>query len=339
MDKKLLISAIGLPEKERNVLTVTARLLSAFGITVEIAEAGTDGDIAVIDPTSDAGKQHLLNPPAHQARLVISEQDGVTEGRRHLKRPVLVQTLRDALVEIIENFEASGGSAADAKTVTEEKAKAKAAPSPVVQPVAAVAMSDTKGSLLKACSGAVLGKQMLEVKTEGLPAFYIHGPSRYVYTQAADDAIEAFAAARREVNWTRLVEQDFVKATANIKGRPLADIYWPLMMAGGQGEALPAEMQNQALKLKAWPRIKTAYAQNEHLILLLQLSKHPMTAQAAAKAAGVSQTLANDVFMAVHVMDIGVAAAPVEAAAPAAESAKPKGLFGKIMQHLARKSA
>ena len=92
MSKSLFVSPIGLTEKERTVLVVTVRLLSALDFQVDVADEERVADIALIDPETEEGRRYLQGVVTSPIKVMVGAE-GSTDGVPHVTRPIMVQRL------------------------------------------------------------------------------------------------------------------------------------------------------------------------------------------------------------------------------------------------------
>ena len=245
----------------------------------------------------------------------------------------MVQTIKDHLVDMIERMKSS-------TVVTAAPPKAPVAPAAktATQPAQTTSPADTGAStLFYSVLQAVEQKQMLRIDCKDHPAVFVHGPTRYLYSQAKPEEVCAMAKLPGEQLKTQVLDEgSFMQGAKGIKGRQLSGLLWSMMALGGKGRSLPENIANQSVRLKLWPRFRPDYVQTDCLNVAVHLLKYGLTPQLAAQKSGVDMAVVNDFFRIAHLLNMVEVEAASTAATPV-QAAESKGLLGKIMRHLARR--
>ncbi len=311
MPSTVSISAIGLTHQENTVLGVAVNLLSAFEVAVHLLPAGdAGGHIAVVNSESDAGRHYV--PAPFQKQLVLAEREGRGDNRQYLLKPIRVQALKDALLELI----------------------AAAAPAANDRPAAAKQARGTP--LFYSLVDAIIEHRLVRLKGSGIQLM-VHGPSRSLYAQAAVADLVTLIEGGGGVQADTLGEADFMQACRGAREVKLQDLLWTAARHGGVGELRPGHSLEQRVRLTLWPRFAPRDSKPEYLRLSAALTAQPMTLQQAADRCAAPLPLVLDFFNAALALGIvEVSAAPV---APPPAPKKPSGQRAGLLAMIARRLA
>lgn len=322
------IAPIGLTEQESTVLSVTANLLSAFDMLVEVVRDGDgggdgDGHIAIVDLDSEAGKSYLRGGSSKQAKLIFSECSGSTAGIEHLQKPIRVHALKEALLDLAKRLDSAvHGSPVQG---TERKSQAAAGPLPE--------------SLYYAVTKAVIEGELVCIKSPSGAVLHIHGPGRQIYTSVDGNALDEMAKLdKASFRVDVLTEAEFIPGTIGKPARNLNELIWRAAYFGGRGILMPQHSPHVPVKLVAWPKFTKGYVKPGYLKLAATMAKKPLTLAEAIQFTGISEAVANDFYNAVYALGL-IETGHRSQVGTIKKATGYNGLFAKIAKHLTLKRA
>lgn len=324
---EVTLSVVGLSSQEGTVVNVAANLLVALDHSIKVLGSGDhSGDIVLLSPSSEVGQAALSTLDGGQHALLFVDDEAEAKGYLAVTRPVRVQTLRDALIELLQRLPANRAPRAKAPTAAAEMVTNRA-PS-----------ADLPGNLFYKVLDAVVHGSLTRIVCGGSNIVLIHGPSKTIYTRVDGMTLEKISQQPPEMlRAETLGESDFLQAAKGMSITRLHDVIWLAERHGSRGVLLPGHSMEVPIRLKVWPKFNSRHVRPEYLKLAALLSRQPLTLKALAEAGGVSLAHAIDFYNASVAFDVieEMASAPV--ATPSPKPASSGGLLGMIAKKLALK--
>ncbi|EIJ43871.1 hypothetical protein BegalDRAFT_3045 [Beggiatoa alba B18LD] len=275
----LTVTSVGLDNTEQSVLNVAVNLLKKHQIHATLlSPEDNNGQIVVVDLDKPIGKTFYQQFQSAGKRQLILLSDNIINDNRHLmlKKPVLVQTLKDLLVETSKQ--------PANKTFTSPPSSIVAPPclqlstSTIANPPKPQRTVVTTDSLFQVLRKARTEGQIIQVFYSPHPPLFIDGKQGIIATSCSRELLykivfNQYNSVRTQV----LTEADFQILSSGKQILSLEQVLWYATLYGSQTELLGDISPTTPVRLKAWPNLSRLECEPVHIQLSALLASQALS--------------------------------------------------------------
>ncbi len=343
--RSLAISFVGLEGTDFSVLKVATNLLTTRdGLQIVLHENNfLDSNIFIVDIDKEAGKQAYKNFEYGKNHTLLVICENSLNDQRHyvLRKPVRVQTLRDAIFDIYnELFNKHNKNVADntsPKIVTSATATSSAV-TPAPQTVVSNSSLKSNDILFFNLLELTQQQQCAQLFCSPFPPLFINAPKKLVATSSSRDILRKITRNQNnKLNNTKLLDSDFEVLSRGQLMMPLEHLLWSSALYGSNGILMKELTEDTMLQLKAWPNFSRLEFEPEHMKLTSLLSTMPMSVKQVHTRTQLALPVIIGFFNAIHATGLTVirqAAQTEKKVENKPVSSIKQGLLNKIAQRL-----
>lgn len=326
-DKTMSISFVALSATDSAVLSVASNLLEKNDIQAcLLKEEDKTGTIIVIDIDNEEGAEffNTFDYTGNRQVLLLSSKGVYNQRHEILQKPVRVQTLKDALIDI------------HTRLYREIPAK-----NSFVMPteVSSSQDCDIKNTLFYHLLQIKKAQSIVQLFCPPHSPLFINGKENIIASAASKEVLEAITHDYTgNIKTTQLSEADFTVLARGQRLLSLDSIMWESALYGSQGQLVEGHDKQQAVTLRAWPNFPRLEFSTEHMRLAACMTGYTLSlAQIEQKMHLPWATIAG-FYNALWATDL-IIQGNTETASPqpmekAEKSEKKAGLFSKLAQRL-----
>lgn len=340
--RSLAISFVGLEGTDFSVLKVATNLLTTRdGLQIVLHENNfSDSNILIIDIDKEAGKQAYKNFEYGKNHTLLVICENSLNDQRHyvLRKPVRVQTLRDAIFdiynELFNKLNKNVGSNV-AKVATSEAPAAATLPAQTVLNNSVLKANDI---LFFNLLELVQQQQCAQLFCSPFPPLFINAPKKLVATSSSREVLRKITRNQsNKLNNTKLLDSDFEVLSRGQLMLPLEHLLWSSALYGSNGILMKELTEDTMLQLKAWPNFSRLEFEPEHMKLTSLLSSMPMSVKQVHARTQLALPVIIGFFNAIHATGLTVIRQANQADKKVENkpvSSIKQGLLNKIAQRL-----
>jgi len=324
-DKIMSISFVALSTTDSAVLNVASNLLEKNDIQAcLLAEADRTGTIVVIDIDDEAGAQFFkdFDYAGNRQVLLLSSKGVYNQRHEILQKPVRVQTLKDALIDI------------HTRLYREIPAK-----NSFVMPaeVSSNQDCDIENTLFHHLLQIKKNQSIVQLFCPPHSPLFINAKENIIASAASKEVLQAITHDYTgNIKTTQLSEADFTVLARGQRLLSLDNIMWESALYGSQGQLIAGHDKQQVVTLRAWPNFPRLEFSTEHMRLAACMTGYSLSLAQVEQKMNLPWATIAGFYNALWATDLIIqgkadTAAPPE---PVQKSEKKTGLFSKLAQRL-----
>lgn len=291
-DHVIIVSIVELSSTDQAVLNVVSHLLEKERFKVRFLEKGdTSGMLVLVDIDTSIGHDFYQQVKAiHGQTLLLLSTEIINEHRYSvLRKPIRVQTLKDALLDSY--------SLLTPQTVSQDTADN------VQQTVPPIL--DPKTSLFFILLNAKQEKQIIQIFCYPHTSLFINSTEGIVATSASRETLrKVLSSLNSHMKITKLSTADFEVLAKGQFILPLPHILWMAALYSSHGHLIPGHSEETLIQLKSWPNLSRLECKMEHIKLASIMTSQPLTLKQIAEKTQLSWTTVVGFYNATYTMGL-----------------------------------
>ncbi|ALG67410.1 hypothetical protein [Beggiatoa leptomitoformis] len=336
----LTVTSVGLDNTGLSVLNVAVNLLKKHQIQATLLQPeDTNGQIIIVDLDNPVGKTFYQQFQSAGKRQLIILSDKIVNDTRHLvlRKPVLVQTLKDLLIETVKQpsnrtftsppLTVTSATSSPTNCVTSMETSNL---STQQRPVAAV------DSLFHVLRKARTEGQIIQVFYSPHPPLFINSKQGVIATSCNREVLYKIIFNQyNSVRYQILTDADFQILSSGKQILALERVLWCATLYGSQAELIGDISPTTPVRLKAWPNLSRLECEPVHIQLSALLASQTLSLKQVEEKTGLEWGIIVGFYNAVALAGlIDVHATTVGNTNVAYKTQPKKRLFNRILQRL-----
>lgn len=262
MPTTFVIVPIGLDAQDRLVVNTVAKLLSHEGIAYQIQD-GQPGKahLFILDEDSSEGRQALKQSRPGQVKLVVSNKPASAKNTIGIPRPIDLGFLK----AVLKKLHATLLSQVPAQLSLDTAQQYQAA-------------GTLTGTLFNILLDAGAKQEILHLRSEHLPDFFIDGHNHCLATTATEAEISQLITTPVDTfSISRLNPESFAVHSNDMSIQSLYNLLWLVGIRCSDGRLLSGHKLDMRFRLRAWPNFTRHGFIASHFKLAALLARQAMT--------------------------------------------------------------
>ncbi|MEK7991728.1 MAG: hypothetical protein VSS52_012030 [Thiotrichaceae bacterium] len=299
MSTTLKVSPVELTNTDHSVLKVALSLVVKTKIEVEILPAhDRGGNVLIIDIDSPEGMKFFTEfKQSKQTALLLISSEIIEELHHHfLHKPIRVQTIKDILIDIKEEFDAPRNLKSPSSLLNTEQTQSTTA-----------AFHPDKNLFFTLLKTKKMQK-VVQIYCPPHSALFVNGIDQLVATSAKKETLWKIThLLNTGINNLQLTPADFTVLAKGQRIIPLKTILWTTALYLSQSQiAAPDVTIDTPVQLKMWPNFTRLDFEPEHMQLTTLLATKALTLKQVAQQTKLPESFVIGFFNAVWVLDLVV---------------------------------
>ena len=258
-DAEVTISVIELSSTDCSVLKVAVTLLERNHLKVHLLEKGnTTGTLVLVDFDTPGGKDFYrqFNYAHHRAMLLLSTETLNDHRNLVLKKPLRVQTLKDALYDLYLGLN------------PQLKISQPSQPPAAETHNLAVNQVNSQNSLFLVLFKALQDKSIIQVFCSPHSPLFVNTISGIIASSISNEILRKIIFSQSYVfKSTKLSSADFEILAKGQVIVPLNQVLWNAALYGSRGQLIEGHSPDIPVQLKAWPNLSRLDFESHHIKL------------------------------------------------------------------------
>lgn len=258
-DAEVTISVIELTSTDYSVLKVAVTLLEKNHLKVHLLERGnTTGMLVLVDFDTPSGKDfhRQFNYARHRALLLLSTETLNDQRNLVLKKPLRVQTLKDALYDLYLNL---NPQLKISQANSQLKTETSNLPANPVSP---------QNNLFLILLKALQEKSIIQVFCSPHSPLFVNTMSGIIASSISNEILRKIISSQSYVfKSTKLSSADFEILAKGQVIVPLNQVLWNAALYGSHGQLIEGHSPDIPIQLKAWPNLSRLDFESHHIKL------------------------------------------------------------------------